>query len=142
MSLSNIAALTDALAGFRFSVMIGSIEMGFKNVSGISRKIETLAYQEGGVNDYVHTFAKPAASEGVLTLEKGVHVGYNPFYMVGEPLGLPLILMVNNHLGAPAKGYTFMDCMVKSWSVSDFDALKNEVLIDKFEVTYSSFIVM
>jgi hypothetical protein len=141
MSLSNIAALTDALAGFRFMVTIGPVEMGFKNVSGVSRKIEVFTYQEGGLNDYVHTFAKPAASEGVLTLEKGVHAGYNPFYLVGEPLGYPLVLIVNNHFSVPEKTYTFMNCMVKSWSVSDLDALKNEVLIDKFEVVYSNFII-
>jgi hypothetical protein len=117
--------------------------MGFKSVSGISRKIDVHTYQEGGVNDYVHTFVKPASSEGALTLEKGASAGiYNPFYVVGEPLGLPLILFVNNHIGLPAKTYTFMDCMVKSWSVSDFDALRSETLIDKFEVTYSSFVVV
>jgi len=131
------------LVGFRFMVTVGGISMGFKSVSGIARKIEVLTYQEGGVNDYVHTFPKPAASEGVLTLEKGVYADiYNPFYIVGEPLGVPLILIVNDHLGLPAKTYSFMDCMVKSWSAAELDAQRNEVLIDKFEVTYSSFILL
>jgi phage tail-like protein len=141
MFLPNIEA--DALTGFRFVVTVGAVVMGFKSVSGITRKIEILTYQEGGVNDYVHTFAKPSASEGVLILEKGVHAGvYHPFYMVGEPLGLPLILIVNDHTGFPEKTYSFMHCMVKSWSVSDLDAQKNEVLIDKFEVAYSNFIIL
>lgn len=143
MNVPSTAMFTDAVAGFRFSVTVGAIIMGFKSVSGITRKIEAFTYQEGGVNDYVHAFAKPVSSEGVLTLEKGVYTGiYNPFYIVGEPLGLPLVLIVNSLTGIPAKTYTFENCMVKSWSVSEFDALRNEVLIDKFEVIYGSFIVL
>jgi len=133
----------DSVAGFKFSVTVGSVIMGFKSVSGIARKIDVFTYQEGGVNDYVHTFAKPVASEGTLTMEKGVYSGvYNPFYVVGEPLGkLPLILTVYDYAGGIAKKYTFMNSMVKSWSVSGFDALRNEMVIDKFEITYGSFIV-
>jgi phage tail-like protein len=138
MALSN----TDPLAGYRFTVTIKSVEMGFKSVSGIARKVDVFAYQEGGVNDYVHAFAKPSASEGVLTLEKGVYAGmYHPFYAVGESLKFPLILTVKDQAGNPAKTYTFMGCMVKSWSVSEIDALRNEALIDKFEVTYGNFLV-
>ena len=134
--------MIDALVGFRFVLSIGSLEMGYKSISGISRKVETHTYQEGGVNDGVHIFAKPVASEGVLTLEKGAIKGVkHPFYMPGEPIEQPLVLIVKDHLGNPAKTYTFSGCMTKSWSVSDFDASRNEVLIDKFEITYSRFIV-
>lgn len=132
----------DIINGFNFCVNIAAVSMGFKSVSGISRKIEIYTYCEGGINDRVHIFPKPASSENVLTLEKGAAAGvYNPFYMVGEPLEVPVILTVLSGI-IPAKTYTFTDCIVKSWSVSGMDAMSSSLLIDRFEVVYGSFIVV
>ena len=131
------------LPGYRFNVTIGAFSIGFASVSGVERDTEVFTYQEGGLNDRVHVFSKPAAAPGNLVMEKGVcPLTANPFYMVGERIDVPLTLQIMNNTRTPAKTYVFTDCIVKKWSVSRLSATDSTLLIDTFEVAYGGFTVL
>ncbi|MDR1753576.1 MAG: phage tail protein [Eubacterium sp.] len=138
-----MALTLELLTGFRFIVSIGPLQMGFQQLSGISRQIELETYQEGGLNGFVHIFSKPISGAATLTMEKGVYpVAYNPFYMVGERLPYPLIVMLLTTDGIPGKTYTFNDCIIKKWQTGNFHATENKLIIDTFEVGYTDFFVV
>jgi phage tail-like protein len=131
------------LPGFRFNVTLGAFSIGFSSVSGVERDTEVYTYQEGGLNDRVHVFSKPAAAAGTLAMEKGVcPLSANPFYMVGERIDVPLTLQIMKKIKTPAKTYVFTDCVVKKWSVSRLSASESTLMIDTFEVAYGGFTVL
>lgn len=131
------------LPGYRFTVSINGMLMGFQKISGIRRQIEIETYQEGGMNTRVHVFPKSCSGEQLLHMEKGIYAGiWNPFSMVGEKLDGVLSVIVMNQLGIPLKSYLFTGLLVKTWEVGEMSAEQNGVLIDSFEVSYEDFQVV
>lgn len=135
--------MAELIAGFRFRVFDGAVELGFQKVSGIGRAIEVETYREGGVNDRLHVFPKGPGGERVLSMEKGVAPpGFHPFQQVGQMLPAPLIVEVLDENRLPVRTYSFFDCLVKSWQMSALSAQENALLIDTFEVSYTSFLML
>lgn len=127
------------LSGCAFRVSVCGAELGFSKISGVQRETELLTYQEGGLNDRVHTFAAPCKAERVLRLEKGVYEGAgHPFYLVGERLSDALRLEVLDGAGAIQKTYTLCGVTVKKWEVGELDAAQSALLIDRFELSYET----
>lgn len=133
--------MAELLTGCRFRVFAGGIEMGFQRVSGVRREIEMETYREGGVNDRLHVFPKGPGGEKTLTMEKGVAAGAaHPFHQVGLALVTPLIVQILDGAGQTAKTYTFLDPIIKSWQPGELHAGESRLLIDQFEISYSSFL--
>lgn len=60
-----------AVGNYRFKIEIDGVQVGgFSEVSGFSTSMNTLEYEEGGINAYVHTFVAGFKHEN-LTLKKG-----------------------------------------------------------------------
>lgn len=134
---------TDPLPGYRFSVYLNEMLLGFQKVTGMNQEIETFVYHEGGLNTMVHVFPKTCTGERVLRMEKGTYGGVcHPFCMVGERIEGNLILMVMNNLGKPLKRYLFTGLLVKKWEVGELSAEQSGLLIDRFEVCYEDFEVL
>ncbi len=133
----------DPIPGYRFIVFLNEAVLGFQQVTGISREIETEVYHEGGLNTMAHVFPKTCGGEQVLRMEKGAYSGSgHPFCMVGEKLEGSLSLMVVDQKGAPLKSYLFTGLLVKKWEVGELSATQNSLLIDRFEVCYEDFEVV
>mgnify|MGYP002644017828 CR=1 FL=1 len=133
----------EPIPGYRFTVFLNGLVMGYKNISGISREIETESYKEGGLNTKVHIFPKACGKESVLCMEKGVYKGVgHPFYPVGEKLPGVLMLAVTDSFGIPAKSYIFNGLLIKKWEAGDLNAEENSLFIERFEVCYEEFFTM
>ena len=62
----------DPYLSFRFRVEIENISVAsFSEVSGLQIEMETEAYREGGVNDFVHNFPKGIKYQP-LVLKRGI----------------------------------------------------------------------
>jgi len=62
----------DPLLGFSFFIEIDDkVEAGFIACAGLSVRREVMTYQEGGINDYVHTLPG-RVSYGNITLKRGI----------------------------------------------------------------------
>ncbi len=127
------------LPAFQFHVRLDDLEFGFSKVSGLSREIEPVLYQEGGLNDRVHVLPGPVKSCGTVRLERGVYQGERvPFYLVGVKLNVPMRIEVWKQ-DSPKNGgkvFTLTGLVVKRWEVSDLDALQNSLLIDRFDLGF------
>lgn len=136
----SLLPITDPIPGYRFSVFLNDMIMGFQKVSGIGREVETETYHEGGLNTRVHVFPKYCSKERILRMEKGACRGIeHPFCLVGERLEGPLNLIVMDNQGNPLKSYLFSGLTLKTWEVGELSAEQNSILTDRFEVSYEDF---
>jgi len=137
------------LTSFRFSVvfLVGGVvpnvvDIRFQRVSGLSGEIPVETINEGGQNLYSHRLPK-AVSYGNLVLERG-RVLLSPLDLQTN-IGFTLFTFVPSHVlvtlhgeeGIPMGAWLFMDAYPVSWSSSDLDADKTEVLIDTLELAYT-----
>ena len=136
----SLLPITNPIPGYRFTVFLNDLIMGFQKVSGIGREIETETYHEGGLNTRVHIFPKYCSRERILRMEKGTCKGVeHPFCLVGERLEGPLNLIVMDNRGKPLKSYLFSGLVLKAWEVGELSAEQNSILTDRFEVSYEDF---
>ena len=129
--------MSTILPAYNFGVRIGilPLSLGFQKVSGIQSSIETITYQEGGMNRSVHVFPKGVLNAGTLIMEKGRFLLDPIQFLLGERINyLSIDVMSNDHL--VLKTYIVKDALVKKWSVSDMNAQENGLLIDRFELEY------
>ncbi|MCM1119703.1 MAG: phage tail protein [bacterium] len=132
--------IIDPIPGYRFTVFLNGMIMGFQKVSGIGREVETEVYHEGGLNTRVHVFPKYCNKEKTLLMEKGACKGtLHPFCLVGDRLEGPLNLIVMDNQGNPLKSYLFTGLTVKAWEVGELSAEQSAILTDRFEVSYEDF---
>lgn len=60
--------IIDPIPGYRFTVFLNGMIMGFQKVSGVGREVETEVYHEGGLNTRVHVFPKYCNKEKTLLM--------------------------------------------------------------------------
>lgn len=134
--------------GFRFSVLFfmggltpNPIDIYFNKVSGLSTTVETIAVEDGGQNLYTQQLPKRLTHEN-LVLERGV--------VFGSPLALELniamshfkfvpsnvLITLLNHDSVPLSSWLFLNAYPVKWSIADFDAESNSVVIETMELTY------
>lgn len=129
----------DPLSAFLFRVRIGDKEFGFSKISGLQREIETVTYQEGGLNGQVHVFPGAVKNGGTVHLERGSYAGEKfPFYLVGERLKEPMRIEIYSPSDQSKidKAYTLQGLVVKKWEAGELDAMQNALHIDRFELSY------
>lgn len=136
--------------GFYFKIEVAGItdtsENSFKEVSGLSLELGSEKLTEGGVNNY--TLELPTqvnASNLVLKrgtlskkgkLVKWIEDSINTDY--SKPLELKNILVkLLNEKGKPLITWTFNNARPVKYQVSDFDSLKNDILVETMEFTYT-----
>jgi phage tail-like protein len=136
--------------GFYFKIEIAGItdtsENSFKEVSGLSVELGSEKLVEGGVNNYtVELPTQVSASNLVLKrgtlskkgkLVKWIEDSINTDY--SKPLELKNILVkLLNQNGKPLITWTFNNARPVKYQVTDLDSLKNEVLVETMEFTYT-----
>lgn len=127
------------ISAFLFRVRIGKEEFGFSKISGLQREIETVTYQEGGLNGQVHVFPGVVKNGGTVHLERGSYAGEQfPFYIVGERLKEPMYIEIYSPSDRSKidKSYTLQGLVVKKWEAGELDAMQNALHIDRFELSY------
>jgi phage tail-like protein len=136
------------LPNSNFVLSIGNDLLSFSKVSNISRTMEYETFNEGGLNTMVRSFTKPKQQQEILVLEKGVSVARNKIIdvytklglLVGKKISQAVILVVLGDDDNKDRFYTFDEGIVVKWELGDLDALRSEVLVERFEIAHSGLI--
>jgi phage tail-like protein len=142
--VNSIANLFDShsklVKNSKFLVFIGILKLSFAKVSGFEQDIEKQYFVEGGNNDYGIQMVAPHNERHTLRFERGVQT-WSPVLTrmkpgVAIPLGITILMLNNENI--PVHSYHASDCIVTKWQVADFDANNGTVLIETFEVSYTT----
>lgn len=145
------------VTGFYFSVrfvggattLASATDTSFKEVSGLEMKVETETINEGGVNNYAWKVPKPTTYSN-LVLKRGVSPQLSIISTwvkstMGSVLSstispITVIVLLMNEQSIPLSGWACMNAFPVKWKISDFDSMKNEIVIEELEFTYTYFI--
>lgn len=129
-----------------FSSPYGKGDASFQEVSGIGSEIETEDVVEGGENRYVYRLLK-SVKHPKLVLKRGIATMNSPlvkwcksvmeagFIAPIEPVLLRVFLL--NEDKDPIRAWDFADVYPVKWEVDPFNSTKNEVAIEKIELSYT-----
>jgi phage tail-like protein len=137
-------------AAFYFKVEFqanqGMSDTSFQEVSGIGSEVETEPYSEGGENRYIHQLPK-SVKHPKLVLKRGIAKASSPlvkwcrlvfesdFMKPIEPMQIMVKLM--NEKKDPIRAWSFANAYPVNWEVDSFNSTKNEVAIEKIELSYN-----
>lgn len=135
--------------GFHFAVIIELFpqtpqDFRFQSVSGLSVDISTEAIAEGGENRFKHQMPG-VPTYGKLVLKRGMFMGSLMINWVRnavekfqfEPANVIITLLNDLHL--PVAVWQVFNAYPVKWSVTDFDAEQNTVVIETIELAYQHF---
>lgn len=131
--------------GFHFVVRFGisdqEDDIRFQSVSGLNVEYETETVNEGGENRFVHeipvrtSYSNLVLKRGMLVDSKVVQWCIDAFENRSfEPTDLQVILLNENH--EPLRTWSVVRAWPKRWSVSDFSAEDNSLVIETLELSY------
>lgn len=138
--------------GFQFLVSFrglidSSLDCRFQSVSGLSVEYEMETFKEGGENRFEHKL--PVRTKYTdLVLKRGhlVNSALIKWCLDAfekrqiEPVTVVVTLLNEHH--APLKTWMIYNAWPKKWSVSDFNAQENSLVIDTLELCYSNFKIL
>lgn len=119
-------------------------DFSFQSVSGLSVEFETESYKEGGENRFEHKL--PVRSKyNTLQLKRGLLTDSAVLKwckdafesMIFKPTNVVVKLL--NESGEPLKTWNVVQAWPKKWSVADFNANENSVVIETLELEYQYF---
>lgn len=134
--------------GFHFSVRFGisqtENDIRFQSVGGLSVEYETETLKEGGENRFVHElpvrtqYAPLVLKRGLLLDSDVLRWCLNAFEnREFAPSDLQISLLNEQH--EPLKTWSVVWAWPKKWSVSDFNAEENSIVIETLELSYRYF---
>ncbi len=135
--------------GFHFVVSFGGLDSSsddsrFSEVSGISQEFGREEIVEGGENRFRHKLPLPVKYQN-LVLKRGLLtnsavIGWiknslNNFDI--HPIDLTVSLLNEKH--EPLQTFGFVNAYPVKWSVSDFNASENSIVVESIEFAYQYF---
>lgn len=153
----------DVYRGYKFSVQIGGFERAaFQKVTGMKSSVEVVEYREGNMPDRMEKFAGMMSYDAV-TLERGISYDddFNKWMKTvcdvlsaGDvnvtPGGAPdngadsyrknVIITLYNKQGQSVKEYTLLKAFPSEYTVGDFDATSNDVVISSLVLQHHGII--
>lgn len=134
--------------GFHFKVEFVGIgndnDIRFQSVGGLSVEYDTESFKEGGENRFEHKlpvrtkYPDLSLKRGMLTDSKVIEWCTKAF--VNREFQLAhVIVMLLNERHEPLKRWEFKDAWPKKWSVSDFNAQENSLVIESLDLSYKYF---
>lgn len=143
------AARKDPLPAFCFKVTIAingeqTINSFFKSVGGVKQETEVVDYKSGGVNNATYKLLG-AAKWSNLVLKRGFTDSVdlmdwrNAWVKPGgdKKRATVTVQQLNTQLQEVAGlRWEFVDCWPCKWELSEFDAAKNEIVIETLELAH------
>ncbi|NOQ27989.1 MAG: phage tail protein [Bacteroidales bacterium] len=122
----------------------GIPDIGFQKVSGINMDISLEEYHEGGENRFKHRLPNPPTYQN-LVLERGMLIGSQlmQWYkdsiegFAFDPNDVTVILVNGYHI--PIQAWNFVNAIPVKWSISDFNAQENTIVVETVEFSYQYF---
>ncbi len=137
--------------GFHFIVKFKGVgndnDVRFQSVSGLNVEFDTESFKEGGENRYEHKLPVRAKYPD-LSLKRGMLVDskliqwflgilQNRDFKNNKPVEIDISLLNEQH--QPLKTWNVKNAWPKKWSISDFNAGENAVVIETLDLSYSYF---
>lgn len=129
-----------------FSATAGMTDTSFQEVSGIGSEVETEEVVEGGENRYVYRLPK-AVKHPKLVLKRGIAKMSSPLVIwcrsvmeagfIIPIVPMPILVFLLNENGIPIRAWSFANAYPVNWEVDAFNSTKNEVAIEKIELSYN-----
>lgn len=121
-------------------------EASFQSASGLSVEYDTEEYKEGGENRFTHKlpvrtkYADLVLKRGMLTGSATVQWFLDAFReRIFQPKTVTVTLM--NEMSEPLRTWSVAHAVPKKWTVSDFNAGENSIVVETLELTYQYFTV-
>ncbi|MCW2247939.1 phage tail-like protein [Azospirillum fermentarium] len=122
-------------------------DASFQEVSGLDARIDVEELQEGGENRYVHRLPKPTRASN-LVLKRGFVTGASYLatwagQTVGSTYAAPIttntiVVMLLGTDRSPLAAWNFERAWPVRWVTGPFDSMKNDVLTEVLEFSYST----
>jgi phage tail-like protein len=136
---------------FHFSVSIGKQPVSFSEVKGIDFTLETESVISGG-DSFTKYYLPKGKKYNDLILSRGIlKTGDDFFKWCNDTLSSPpkkdyiklknLLVALLDECGQPIKTWIFKQAYPVQWSLSDFGAMKNEVVVETVHIRYNSFFI-
>lgn len=135
----------DPLQMFKFRVSMPGLPagMGFQKVSGLTREIGVVEYDEGG---YSHTHKLTGKEQGgEVTLEKGMFANADLEEIYKRSLNSPdyrttVIIEQLDKFGKVARSWTLAEAWVSKWEGSELDATSEDVAIESITIQFEYYL--
>jgi len=124
-----------------------SSDTSFQDVSGIGAEMDTEDLVEGGENRFVHRLPK-GIKHPKLVLKRGIAEMDSPLVkwcmaiLDGEfiqPIETKTIdIHLLNEKNEPLRAWSLTNAYPLNWEIENFNSTKNEVAIEKIELSYNS----
>jgi phage tail-like protein len=119
----------------------------FQEVSGLDAEMEMETFVEGGQNRFTWQLPKRTRYSD-LVLKRGMFMGsgivlwcQNAFEnFVFEPTNITIALL--NELHVPVQAWYVVHAIPKKWSISNFNAQENSVVVESITLSYQFFNVI
>ena len=125
---------------------MGMADTSFQEVSGIGSKIDVEEVVEGGENRYVHRLPKSIKHPN-LVLKRGIAGITSPLVIwcksvleadyILPIMPMPVLVYLMNEHKIPIRVWSFANAYPINWEVESFNSTKNEVAIEKIELSYN-----
>ncbi len=138
--------------GFHFAVVFELFpqtpnDFRFQEIKGLTVDVETEEYKEGGENRFVHKLPK-RTKYTELELKRGMFIGSGIVLWCRnaienfdfQPTNLTITLLNEDHV--PIAAWYVVNAYPVSWSVSNFNAEENKVVIESIKLHYNYFKVI
>ena len=129
-----------------FAATKGNEDTSFQDVSGIGSEIDLEEVVEGGENRFVHRLPK-GIKHPKLTLKRGIADESSALVkwcrkILESDFIAPIVpqLMLVYLMDAkktPIRAWSFANAYPVNWEIEDFTSTKNEVAIEKIELSYN-----
>ncbi len=134
--------------GFHFKVEFTGIgndnDCRFQSVSGLTVEYDTESFKEGGENRFEHKlpvrtkYNDISLKRGMLTNSLVIAWCKQAFEnRIFLPLMVNITLLNEKH--EPLKVWEIVDAWPKKWSVSDFNAQENSIVVETLDLAYKYF---
>jgi phage tail-like protein len=129
-----------------FSGNVDANEARFQSASGLTVEYDTEEFKEGGENRFTHKL--PVRTKYTdLILRRGLLVGSEVVdwflaafqQRVFLPRDVTVVLLHEQH--QPLRTWNVVHAIPKKWTVSDFNASENSVVVETMELAYRYFTV-
>ena len=130
----------DPLQKFKFRVTIPGIpsQIGFQKVSGLSKEVNVVEYDESAF-EYTHKL--PGKTKfGEVTMERGMFSDssmLDQMKVIQDPdYRTTIIVQLMDRFGNVQRTWKLAEAWISKWEGSDFDATSDDVAIETITVQY------
>lgn len=130
------------VTNYQFQVWIENEKVSFSKISGLNMEVKTKVESKRGDGRLI---TAPANAPRKLRLQRGAYKDEKSLLnklCPGMYLEQGIIIAVLGQTGEIVMIYAIDNAIVSKWEISEIDALRGQILVDTFEVTYTKLSIL